>query len=435
MHELIFDTNFCLRHKKRATDFTRERIFSFPGLILFQMNLSTKSLGIELTRFFSRITGNTQPSSGTKQSYSDARLKFSYTAYIELRDRLISAFYADNIFKRYKGYRLIAIDGSRLQLPNTPSLIEGFGIAENKGKTIPMAMTSVAYDVLNDLAIDAIIDGYATGERALADKHIARIKELLPTGKNIFLMDRGYRSLYLMAKLHVLGHDFLIRCSDKKFLTEVMEFAQSEVNDQIIVLDLTSGSRKYNQQLKQVVKEHSLRYLRLRIVKIILKDGTTELLITSLCNQVKWGRSALGALYNLRWNEETYFNFQKNVLEIENFSGKTPEAIRQDYYARVLVANVHSMLIQEAQDEVDEETKSTSCRKYGQYSINKSVATGILRDDIIEMLFMPGDEWTDRYQKLVAKIKKHIVPKVPGRSYPRNRKKQVNWFLKKRKVL
>jgi hypothetical protein len=29
----------------------------------------------------------------------------------------------------------------------------------------------------------------------------------------------------------------------------------------------------------------------------------------------------LKELYHLRWGEETYFNFQKNVLEIENFSG------------------------------------------------------------------------------------------------------------------
>ncbi len=79
-----------------------------------------------------------------------------YSAYVELNDDFVRAYYADTDIKKYKGwYRLIAIDGSRIQLPNTPAMIEEFGIAENKGKTLPMAMTSPAYDVLNHIVINS----------------------------------------------------------------------------------------------------------------------------------------------------------------------------------------------------------------------------------------------------------------------------------------
>lgn len=435
LREIIFNNEFCCRHKKRVVDFTRDRKFSFPELILFQMNMSTKSLSIDLTNFFSWFSSISELNIGTKQSYSDARLKFLYTAYLELHERLIKSFYGDNICKRYKGYRLIAIDGSRLQLPNTQSIIEEFGIAENKGRTIPMAMTSVAYDVLNDMAVNSFIDRYEASERTLADKHLVRIKELLPAGKDIILLDRGYPSLYLMAKMHALGQDFVIRCNESNFLREVKTFALGALHDQIIVVDLTSGDRKYKSDLQQIVQEYSITSLRLRVVKIFLSSGKVELLITSLCNRITWGRTALGTLYNLRWNEETYFNFQKNILEIENFSGKSPEAVRQDYYSRVLVANIHSLLIQEAQDEIDEETASSTDRQYARYTINKSVATGIIKNRIIAMLFTPCDEWEDKYQTIVAMIKKQIIATVPGRHNARNHKRTYNWYLKKRKSL
>lgn len=123
------------------------------------------------------------------------------------------------------------------------------------------------------------------------------------------------------------------------------------------------------------------------------------------------------------------------MLEIENFSGKTPEAIRQDYYARVLSANVNSLLIQEAQEEVDTETQQSEQRQYEKYSINKTVATGILKDEVIEMLFAPKERWMEKYQSLVATIKRHIIPKIPGRSFARKEKIPNKSFLKKRKSI
>ena len=399
------------------------------------MNIASKSLTVELTRFFRRLSGTLQGESGSKQSYSDARMKMSYQAYIELNDQFVRAYYADDEYKRWKGYRLIAIDGSRIQLPNTKQVIEEFGLAENKGKSIPMAMTSPAYDVLNDIVINTCFDRYETSERALAEQHIDRVKELNPKCNDIFVLDMGYPSVYLCAKMLVNGYDFVVRCNAETFLNEVREFAKSEATDQIIEIDLTKSTRKHNPELQTLVRKHSLPILRLRIVKIVLRNGTIEYLLTSLLDQQAVRMKELQEVYHLRWNEETYFNFQKNVLEIENFSGKTSEAIRQDYYARVLSANVNSLLIQEAQQEVDQETATGEERRYDKYSINKTVATGILKDEVIEMLVAPKEHWVQKYQTLVATIKRYIIPNIPNRSFPRKEKIPNKSFLKKRKAL
>jgi len=398
--------------------------------------MATKSLSVELTRFFRRVADASATTSCSKQSYSEARMKMSYSAYVELNDRFASGYYADGNYKKYKGcYRLIAIDGSRIQVPTTREMIEMFGYAENGGKSVAMAMTSVSYDVLNDIVLQSVLSRYESSERLLAEEHITKLKELTPESKDIFLLDRGYPSVYLLLKMLVFGYDFVVRCNAETFLKEVRAFAASGGSDGVIEINLHEGERKSDERIQELVCSHTIHMLRLRIVKITLPGGTTEYLLTSLLDTQQWSRDDLSEVYHLRWNEETYFNFQKNVLEIENFSGKTPEAIRQDYYARVLSANINSLLIQEAQTEVDQDTQGSQRRQYQSYGVNKTVATGILKDEVIAMLFAPKESWLDKYGVLVETIKRHIIPKIPNRSFPRKAKIANKSFLKRRKSI
>jgi len=410
-------------------------VFSFGRLVLFQINIATKSITVELTRFFNRIENNTELRSFSKQSYSEARMKMKHGAYIELNDDVVKEYYTGADDQKYKGYRLVAIDGSRIQLPNREEIISEFGMAENKGKSVPMAMTSTAYDVLNHIAVNAYVERYETSERTLADRHIERIRELIPNSKNILLMDRGYPSVYLCVKMFVFGYDFVVRCNAETFLNEVKAFAKSASTEEIIELDLTEGARKHIELLQTLVQKHSLKTIRLRVVKIVLDNGTIEYLLTSLLDKEEISVDDLKTIYHLRWNEETYFNFQKNVIEIENFSGKTPETIRQDYFARVLSSNLSSLLIEEAQEEVDNETMKSDDRRYERYKVNRSVATGILKDEVIEMLFATKDQLRKKHSMLLSTIKKHIIPEVPGRSFIRKERTPNKSFLKRRKAL
>lgn len=353
-----------------------------------------------------------------------------HTAYIELNEDLVKEYYSDNEYKQYKGYRLLAIDGSRIQLPNYTANINEFGLAVNKGKTSPMATNSTAYDVLNHIAVNTYLDMYSASERTLAEKHLEKIRELTPAIKDITLVDRGYPSLYLFTKMINMGYEFVARCNDKGFLEEVKEFAKSDDTDSLIQIDLHSGNRQNYATVKRI--ESSQNTLTLRVVKIKLSTGTTEYLITSLLDKETFTIEDLKELYHLRWGEETYFNFQKNVLEIENFSGKNPESVRQDYFARVLSSNLSSLLIEDAQDEVNK--KEDQEKKY-EYQINKSVAYGIMKDEVIEMLLAPESTWETIYNKLVNTIKRFTVPRIPDRHFERKPRPMNKFFLKKRKVI
>ena len=128
------------------------------------------------------------------------------------------------------------------------------------------------------------------------------------------------------------------------------------------------------------------------------------------------------------------FDCQKNVLESENFSGRSPEAIRQDFYARVLSSNLASLIIEDAQTEVDKKVSKNPDLKYDEYRINRSVALGVMKNELIEMLLLPENKWGKKYNQLVKDVKRSVIPVIPGRSFPRIKKLFGKFYLRKRKV-
>lgn len=365
----------------------------------------------------------------SKQSYSQARMKMKHSAFIELNEDVVREYYSDDDYQQWHNFRLIAIDGSRIQLPDTEEIREEFGVAENTEKTVPMATISIAYDVLNHINVHSLIDRYAASERTLADAHCDKIKKQTPKVRNLILLDRGYPSLYLMLKIAKKGLNFVIRCNGDQFLSEVREFANSGEDDTIITIQLRKERDNYRK--KQIQKSgYSRSTFTFRAVRIVLDSGTIEYLITSLVDRKLFSVEDLKDVYHLRWGAETNFNFLKNVFEIENMSGKSPEALRQDYFARTLAHNLNALIIEEAQSQIDEEHRES----IHPIHINRSVAYGILKDQIVKLLWAPQAIWEIKYNILVGAVKRHIIADPEHRSFKREPRFSSKGFLKKRKV-
>ena len=115
-------------------------------------------------------------------------------------------------------------------------------------------------------------------------------------------------------------------------------------NDLEIEISLKEGNkRRENPHIKELLKNRYPEKINLRIVKLTLPNGKKEYLITSILDNKNFTLEDFNKIYNLRWNQEVYFDFQKNIMEVENFSGKSVETIKQDYYSIVLVGNLHSL--------------------------------------------------------------------------------------------
>lgn len=411
--QLIKDTIFSekLKHiyKVNNNDFTRNRKQTFSGALLFMMNRITKTLSIEIDNFI-RVLKHSQvamPSSMfTKSAFVQYRKKIKPEVFKQLSDNLINEFYTDNedSIKLWRSFRLLAVDGSRLTLPNTKELQEEFGIAKNQSNSpVTQGRISVLYDVLNGFVIDGILSPLSQPEKELALSHLTCSKK-----GDLIIYDRGYPSFEMIYEHRKLNIDFLFRVQSN-FNNQVKAFITSDKQMQIVKIYPGKNTKLSD---KGYSKGDSIL---VRFNKVILPGGTIEVLISSLLDIIKYEDKLFKNLYFKRWKVELYYDELKNKLQVGNFSGYSKQTIYQDFYSSIFVSNIQTLLVWEINEELKEERGQT---KY-QYKVNINVSYGILKNRILE-LFLSDKPMSQITEEIKELLKKHTIPIRPNRNYERN---------------
>ena len=196
LKKIIYSEEFIHRHKTAPQHFTRNRSLPFPTLILFLINFLKRSLQSELDSFFQTLQNTLTPiREVTKGAFSRARLKLKHSAFTELNHHLILFFERHFSLRTWHGFRLLAIDGSTLRLPNTPDIAKHFGThPDSTERSRPMARASQLYDCLNRITLHASINPYRGDERDLAVEHGSFLQE-----NDLVLLDRGYPAFWFFA--------------------------------------------------------------------------------------------------------------------------------------------------------------------------------------------------------------------------------------------
>ena len=400
----------------------------------------TRTLQIELEGFLKVLNKGCETVTVTKQAFSKARKKFSEEAFILLDERLVDEFYTENTYQTWKGYRVLGIDGSTAQLPMSKEILKEFGGVTNQhGLVMAMGRISAMYDVLNELSVDAVLAPYETGERELACAHVeslvafdARTDGHRGHQQDLLLFDMGYPALWFMAYLFVLGKEFVIRTSEA-FLKEVQEAIRAPQNALVLQIPLQKPGRPLSPQLKALVPDiDPTMGLSIRVLKLQLADGTPEILLTTLLDARRFPYEDFQGLYAKRWGSETNYDVLKNILEIENFSGKSSLSVRQDFYATVLTNNIRGLIHWELQEEVEEENRSKE-RKYA-YQLNRNLSIGRLKDRLVTLILEQGDLQAF-YEDLKREMKQNMVPIRPGRQFSRKRKNRQKYPMSKKRAL
>ena len=415
----IYSKQFLESNRKSDKDFTRKRKLTFPKIILFMLNSIKKSLQKELTEFFLNFSNEKNI---TNSAFCQSRMKLSHKAFIELNDGIIKEFYTDNIFNLWNGFRLLAIDGSRLQLPLSLELIEDFGFAENQGAVpVPMAQASSCYDLLNNMIINSEIDRYETSEYNLALKHLKKCK----FEKDLLIYDRGYSAIWFMFYNILKKKDFIVRMQ-RNSIIEVQNFFNSDKDSEIIeIIELHNKSEEQICNLNLEFKP-----FRIRLVKVILDNGEVEVLATSLLDKKKYPSKEFKWLYGKRWGIETNYDHLKNHLMIEDFTGLSSLSIMQDFFANMFIANMQQIFISEAQDELKEQKKDTEY----EYKINRNLSFGFMKDRFVKILFDKNVNRNIKDLKELFKINPSPIRK--GRNFPRvYHKTRKKFYMKKKRAV
>ncbi|WP_186431502.1 IS4 family transposase [Clostridium sp. BSD9I1] len=398
---IINDIIFMCQMRTKKTYFTRigNNKMNFKNIIVFILNFVKKSLQLELDEFFNNI--NSTGSAVTKQAFSEARQKISPTAFIKMSDGIISWFYKDTDFKRYKGYRLLSVDGTILELNNSERLRTEFGYIENQSMKVARARASGLYDVENDMIIASVISKYKANERVQAEVLINKL-EGIGFSNDLILFDRGYPSRDLISFIEKKGLKYLMRVSSS-FIKAV---ACAKNEDQIV---------------KDNCKEE---VLKIRVLNFKLDSGVTETLITNIFHE-DFKTEDFKQLYFKRWGIEVKYNELKNKLQIENFSGETPIAVEQDFYATMYLSNMVSLAKMDANALIDEENKDKELKH--EYKVNTNILIGKLKNSLVLML-LEKNPWkrSRMFKKIMKEISRNVVPIRPKRNFVRRRTDRSN---------
>ena len=416
---------FKERTRKEQQSFTRKRKLPFHELMLFILKGAYKSLNVEVQNFLRSLGRKTTMLS--KQAISKAREKINHHGFVMINDTIVRSFYEES-HVTYKGYRLLAADGSMLVLPEGECLREAFGQMNHRADWSNTGWAMSIYDPLNNLIVQSELHAYGNSEQGYVLSGLRRMQEEgLQRSGDLIITDRGFPSLQLMLKLKEMGYDFVMRYNGEYFLKEFRGFPVSPENEAIISITLGSKEsvRWRKLQVQQEWNEGLPEEVLVRVVKIKLNNGITEYLVSSVLEKEKLSREELGKIYQQRWMVEEWYKTAKTTMEIENFSGKTPENILQDYHAKIAMFNLHSVVVVEAQRQLDakvsERTRGDRL-KYEEYEINQNVSYGLVREAITDLLQKEEGDWGSIYDHLVEIVQSNPIPKRRGRNNPRERK-------------
>jgi hypothetical protein len=321
---MIADLDFQHTYRQNPTDFSRKRTLSFPIIVVGLINLFNRSIAVELTKLLGHLHGLTAPFC-SKQAFSKQRQKLKPEAFVALNDQLINQFYADGAFAKFHGFRLLAIDGSILQLPESSEIVQHYGRSSNQTACMPMARCSLVHDVLNQLTLYAVLAPYRSDDRAMAWQHLEwfqldrQTRSKLDDFPTLLLLDRGYPAIDLIAHLQRLRINFLMRISSQSSLQEVRDFAATGQSRASVTLNVTTAKRKKNKRLQTILRQLDQPPLVVDLLAFDLPDGSKAYLITNLPAE-QYGMDFFTAAYRNRWGIETQYAFDKTLLEMENFS-------------------------------------------------------------------------------------------------------------------
>lgn len=396
-------------------DFSRNRKLPMERIAGLIINMPKRSLSIEIQEFFDSLEKGLE--SSTKGAFSLQRTKLQALFFQVWNKWLVDCFYHyyGVKVKRWRGFLLQAVDGSTAYLINKKEVIEYFGTQDNQHVSVPMARVMQIQDVLNDITVWGDIRPIKESEQAIIAGQVRNLFE-----DSLTLFDRGYPSyvlMYLLMNEETPRH-FVMRCK-VGFNNEVKKFVHSSKTSKIVEWPANAAAMATLRQQGYIVTAKTT--IKVRMVKIKLRTGEIEILLTNLYDEKLYTTEDLKYLYGLRWGIETTYYKQKNQQQMEQFSGHRVICIQQDYAAGLFVANLQSLIEKQCENYL----RKINTRRKHRYRVNRNVSWASLKHNIVKLFLQNKPE--EILLQLQEAFERNIEPIRPGRHNPRIRKaKRLN---------
>lgn len=391
-----------LEPHRAKNHFVRKRKLSLFQVIMYLLYTSKASMFQNLSRIREDL-GNLDFPDISKQALSKARQFINPALFKELYYLSVDLFYKQLPSRKlWNGYHLFAIDGSKIELPNSKSNFEFFGEMfgyPDPNRRFTMGLDSIVYDVLDDYIVHASFQRYLASERSAALEHLHNLEDLNIYQNSVVIFDRGYYSEDMFRYCVEHQHLCLMR------LKQNYNIAKKCSGDIITVLPGNEKDRTED--------------TKIRVIEVILNDGTKEYLATNLFDS-HISQQMFRELYFYRWPVETKYKELKSRLAIEEFSGATTTSVLQEFYINVLLSNLSSLIKNQVDEEIQITAKSTN--KY-RYQANRAFIIGRIKTIVPKILCNLFDlSVIDRLYKESLRCRSQIMPE---RTFRRKKNKAI----------
>jgi len=419
IHKLFLKRKEHIRNPDK--DFTRKRKIPFKTLIKILITMGAGSQNKELLEFFEFDTKIPTASALIQQ-----RDKLKPSAFLYVLQEFTGLL---KKVKTYKGYRLLAIDGSKIPIFRNPDDKDTFVVLNQYSDGCNFLQLNALFDICNKVYLDATIQVYTKLNEFLA---LVEMVKRSPLKKNtILIADRGFVSYNNIAHLEEKGWKYVIRVkapnAGRSLLSKTGLPIDREFDETVSVL-MTRRQTKETKSKPELYRFLSNKStfdflpigdkgtypINFRVVGIEIADDKYEYLLTNLDST--FDLEELKYLYHKRWGIEISFRELKHTIGLMHFNSKKVEHIKQEIFAKMILYNFCEAIT------LHVIIKQDNDRKYS-YQANFTIAMTIC----IKFLRSLNDRHPPNVEALISK---YIYPIREGRNFFRDIKvKQCRGFL------
>ncbi len=414
--------NACVNRRDLLSNpdknFIRDRKLPLKTMLKIIISMQGGSINRELYDYDNTIDVTSSAFVQQRDKITPEMFRYIFQSYNRLSDDK----------KRHKGYKLLAVDGTDVNIAKNPDSDTYMENGDTEG--FNQFHINALYDILNKTYLDCIVQPKPKCNEMGACTDIVKANTF---DKAILLADRGYGSLNLLETIHRADNlDYLFRVKND-WLTEVKALPMKELDTEIeFELRTTatkedkklfaqgkakwiSGKSKFGKYKKSTTWHYESPFrMKLRIVRFKITDTTYETIVTSL-NRFEFPLKEIKTLYHKRWGIETSFRELKYAIGLVNFHAKKESSVLQEIFARLTLYNFCERITLNVVIRQDDNRKWS-------YQVNYTMAIHICRDYYRHHNNEPPDVETQ--------IARFILPIRPDRKDKRKMKpKTVVYFL------
>ena len=260
-----------------------------------------------------------------------ARMKVGAEAFAECRRRIVERL-GDEQVERWRGRRLFAVDGTKINVPR--ELLEDGCSLPSPGARYPQGLCSCLYRLNDRMPIDFELSARLC-ERSLAATHLPRL-----SAGDVAACDRGCYSFELLWD-HVRRNVDCANRLQRSSAAQFERFIESGESECIVrALPGKDARRKWRRSHpgEPPPPPVAVRWARIET------GGEDFFIAATPADAERLPLPAIGDIYRGRWGIEELCKVSKQLAEVEQFHARTGRGVRQELFAHsAIVALTRSL--------------------------------------------------------------------------------------------